>query len=299
MQFAKKLPPNTSVENIARVYLYVSQCLSDDIFSQRRGLVSVSMPGKDYIKKMLPSSQNVDSEPLIDNASWRLAARRIMMALPIRIAAIHVVIPQPEMTDRIKALVLLSMGCQLRPRVRFHLGMQTECHRSLSKFGIPVDYLASCKAHQKWITMMQAKENMQHDFGSFPWIECPNTIDVVFGKGQMNQTHHGNRGMLKLIAQYYVRYNSASKVDKTCIAHLIHGDIEAEGGRFLKQHETLGYWTRVSKDEALKKIAMGFRDYRKKLAKCGNKEGAMEPCAASNRFRDVVEEALRERRRLV
>ncbi|KAL3908360.1 MAG: hypothetical protein SGARI_003095, partial [Bacillariaceae sp.] len=286
------LPSNLSVDNVARVYLYVSQNLSDDAVTQRRGLVSIS--------NMTTTSSNTNgtTNHLIDNASWRMAVRKIMGALPVKIAAVHVVAPEPKMTGRYKALVLLSMGCQLRPRVRFHVGARRDVRRSLNKYGLPVDQLSSYRTHQKWITMMQSKEKTQQNVGVFAGIECPNAVDVVFGKGQMNQNHSGNRGMQALIAQNYVRHYSASKVDKTCITHLIHYEIEENGGRFLKRNESLGYWIPVAKEDALKKIAKGFRDYRRKKLDKNDKSGVIGAPARATRFLDAVLEALAKRRKL-
>jgi hypothetical protein len=287
-QYDEDLPSFASIENVVRIWIYVLLDLSDDVVTQKRGLVSISMINERSMNKLKATASN-DSDTLIDNALWRFAVRKMVNVLPLKIAAIHVAMPRSQTTDRTKAYALFAMGSRLRPHIRFHVGNRQDTRESLNKYGIPVDLLPSWQAHQKWIAVIQTKDKAQRDNKVFPGIVCPQTVDVVFGKGQLNQCHSGNIGMQTLIKQNYGRYNSAVKEEKTLIVHLIYSEIMAAGGEFLKQHEALGYWYPVAQDDALKKIAMGFRDYRKKIVK---KSHAKDSGKANQRFLCAVQQAL-------
>ena len=247
----------------SRVCFYVMQNLSDDVLTQKLGLVAISL------NQHLPTGMNI-----IQNSDWRVAARKIMHCMPIRVAAIHICLPDSSLWARtLKALVLIAVGRQRRPRLRFHLGTISEAYRSLSEHGIPNDSLPllndnrhKLKTHYKWMATIQAKESIQSSGQPFEGIECPLASDVLFGKGQFIQSHPGNVGMRYLLELNYETYNACeTRHEKSCIIHQIVHDIEAAGGRFLKE-DPLGYWVLVSKREALTKVSMAFRDFRKRLS---------------------------------
>jgi hypothetical protein len=197
-----------------------------------------------------------------------------------------------------------------------------ELRQSLSAYHLPIDAIPivtdkklRLTAHDKWVTIMQAKEAAHREGVPFDGIECPIAKDVLFGKGQLIQSHPGNIGMRCLLEGKYEAYNACeTRHEKSCISHEIYNSIQGAGGRFLRE-DSLQYWVIVGKSEALNKISMAFRDLRKRLSQGktvlhrppaegeSNKEKGRlslrtkrappDMSASSKAFLEVVEEQLR------
>lgn len=103
--------------------------------------------------------------------------------------------------------------------------------------------------------------------------------DVLLGKGTKYSRHPGNLRLLNLVKMHSIRYDEASKKHKAthgneacCAMNRILREVYTsicQTGRFLKyvknDNSSLpGSWYEVSGDIALKKIAMSFRNLRKR-----------------------------------
>jgi len=108
--------------------------------------------------------------------------------------------------------------------------------------------------------------------------------DVLLGRGKKYSRHPGNQRLQLFIEMHSDRYNEASKKhrnnDQEIAAYGTMNEIVQEvytsisqTGRFLKIAESLcgsskpGSWYEVSVDQSLQKIAMSFRNHRKRKLK--------------------------------
>ena len=101
----------------------------------------------------------------------------------------------------------------------------------------------------------------------------PTNKDVLFGRGVPVQTHVGNAKLIELIHGKYAEYTQLTKRDKTLMAWDVVAQIQLDGGRFLERQydETkkmhIGRWIVASDQKAQRKVALGFRDQKKRIQK--------------------------------
>eukprot|EP00980_Cylindrotheca_fusiformis_P015325 scaffold4282_cov112-Cylindrotheca_fusiformis.AAC.8 len=91
---------------------------------------------------------------------------------------------------------------------------------------------------------------------------APSPGDILFGRGRKVRDHPGNARFLQLIDHYMVKYETAGRVDKACIAEILVRMIKDAGCRFLKKDQN-DAWGEVDDSEARKKVAHAFRNRRK------------------------------------
>ena len=180
--------------------------------------------------------------------------------------------PNPQLLRLLKAMFVMSIGAELRPHLRVHIGSIVECMYALQSFGIlseqiPVNTTTGkvkTKQHLKWLELMLQKEKAINQNRAFNKIECPMIKDVLFGRGWPIMKHPGNvilRGIIDSKLEEYK--NEKSKRAKTLISYSVVCSVKQKGhgGRFLK--EDSGWWVEVSNDAARQKVSIAFRDARK------------------------------------
>jgi hypothetical protein len=93
----------------------------------------------------------------------------------------------------------------------------------------------------------------------------PAPKDVLFGRGKLIKDHPGNVVLHRLEEERMLKYEMASKWEKTVIASEIMAIIKEEDGRFLKMED--GSWVEVDSDVAREKVSHAFRSLRRSIAK--------------------------------
>jgi hypothetical protein len=151
------------------------------------------------------------------------------------------------------------------------------------------------KYHKKWLCMREAKENAMldaigrdshgrlvqdtiSDIGrSFNGImaavreirsnvvECPRHEDCLFGKGRPAMYHPGNIAMRRLLEGKIDRFEAMVSLQKSIVVWEVVNRIKLGTGRFLKEDtDHAGVFVIADDDTAFKKIAIAFRDLKKR-----------------------------------
>lgn len=259
-----------------RLSLYCAMAVLDDVETQKKGAVGVTM------------WHNVS----IDYFQGRgQCHKRLSDSTPIRLSAVHLCLPHdntsattdsnaknlrrtanPELLRLLKAMFVVSIGAEFRPHLRVHVGSTVECMYALQSFGIlseqiPINTTTGkikTKQHLKWLESKLQKEEALKENKPFNKIECPMMKDVLFGRGWPIMKHPGNVMFRNIIDSKLEEYqNEKSKRGKTLIAYAIVCMVKQKeiGGRFLK--EDSDWWVEVSNDMARQKVSIAFRDARK------------------------------------
>jgi len=183
--------------------------------------------------------------------------------IPNKITGIHLC------TDSVDALVRDCSGITLFPpkilaRTRLHLGSYSQCHSSLSAYGIPSQLLpkqcSDCPTmsnHLEWCKELEERAKKIAVIAS-PVLGYDEK-DVLFGH---RRNHTGNALMRKLVELQQETYNVVHKARKVSLAREIVKQIQKSGGRFLRRDDE-GSWVEVSNGKARDKVAHTFRNLRR------------------------------------
>jgi hypothetical protein len=159
-------------------------------------------------------------------------------------------------------------------------GSQSECRYSLMAFGIPSDQLPITFSgriktvnHHRSIKYQREKEDtIQMGLPPFEGVDCPLGMDILIGNAGHNNSSHlknspGNIVYRDLIEAYFSKHENASDTsEKTRITWAVLEELGKAGGRILVR-DRRGWWSVASTDKAREKIAHGFRENRKRLAR--------------------------------
>jgi hypothetical protein len=166
----------------------------------------------------------------------------------------------------------------------FHLclvleGSHSECQYSLATYGIPVtDFPLTpsgelkLATHTKWLERRRNKEQFLEENSAIDGaVDLPSRSDVLLGRGKPFNSSPANRHLHEIVADFYDRYNTLLRAEKTKLAEEIVGMVHSYGGHFLEQDEESGMWVEVSNLTARNKVAHGFRRKREFEAKATSK----------------------------
>lgn len=159
------------------------------------------------------------------------------------------------------------------------------------------------KCHSKWLSMREAKETAmfaaigrdsrgrvvasgRHGVvDSFKgvmkavreirskFVECPHHEDCLFGKGRPAMNHPGNVAMRRLLDAKINRFEASSSMEKSFVVWEVVNCIKQGNGRFLKEDNAhAGVYVITDDETAFKKIAIAFRDLKKRRLKGESKE---------------------------
>lgn len=172
-----------------------------------------------------------------------------------------------------------------------------------SKFKISKKKQFDLKYHRKWLSMREAKETAmfaaigrdrrgrtvepnKNDIGvSFKgvmtavrefrskFVECPRHEDCLFGKGRPAMYHPGNIAMRRLLEAKIERFEAMAPLQKSIVVWEVVNAISQGKGRFLKEDsDHAGVLVITDDDTAFKKIAIAFRDLKKRRIREGEQK---------------------------
>ena len=95
-----------------KILLYIVLAASDDVETQRKGIISIIWPGT-----KLPNGDNLRNVKL----NRILFLKRVYESLPVRTCSIHFGIPHSPFNQLMQTLTTLSMP-QYMQRMKFHVG---------------------------------------------------------------------------------------------------------------------------------------------------------------------------------
>uniref|UniRef100_A0A7S4EK76 DUF6824 domain-containing protein n=1 Tax=Pseudo-nitzschia australis TaxID=44445 RepID=A0A7S4EK76_9STRA len=251
---------NIDIETRIKTMLYICQELANDVECQMKGVVLIGFP-------LTLSGES----PMLDKTVRKLFDSFERKIVPVRIAAVHLCIPDSPWFKLASYMILQALTKTFRVRSRVHVGSIEECCYKLMTFGIPGDQIPikssgiiKCADHKKFIAFCQEQEDaIFRNGGEFKGILCPSSKDILVGRGPRIKNHIGNETYRVLLQSIYERYNSASITKKKEIAFGVIGMVHGYGGRFLVP--TKNCWMETDDETARNKVSIAFRDVRKAM----------------------------------
>lgn len=228
----------------------------------------------------------------------------LFSSLPIRIIAIHSCYNDETFTDTFNNI---GFSAESRDLLRFqtHFGGHRECQMNLSTFGIPQDFIPidpsdgsfQMAGYRRFIAHLQQQDQNSQQEVAIPLVTesspsitpvtvtstdddvthildpCPK--DIILGRGRRGDKSPGNQILRRLLEDNYDAYNGGSRIEKTCITHLIFFQLHQAGYRFLvpcdeengkrnnKDRGAPEAWIRIDEEAARHRIGHGFRNLRR------------------------------------
>jgi len=171
---------------------------------------------------------------------------------------------------------------ELALRFQSHFGPLEACFQSQRRYGIPKEILPIDEQGNldnsdyrdilaRYLTQPNGttNDNQKSSAVSQAYIPHPVDSDILLGRGKRGNKFRGNQLLRKAIAENYDAYDAGKRRAKLAILHLIYFHLLQLGCRFLQPAE-LGssgepiQWKEVTEDEAIERISMGIRNYRRK-----------------------------------
>mmetsp|Transcript_9476 Transcript_9476/g.23015 ORF Transcript_9476/g.23015 Transcript_9476/m.23015 type:complete len:336 (-) Transcript_9476:1592-2599(-) len=252
----------TDVLDRLQLYAYFQTVLSEDVENQRKGLVSLAMPG-----------ENVGRISKLPSLSDRLKLQRYITSAPVRFCAVHSCYPDTQFFRLVHALYALAMQSSDSTRFRLitHTGTEMENRYRLLGYGIPQDQLPITSSgkvktgsiHQ-WINIRARMEMQREETGTAHIIECPSFNDVAIRPGKSYLCHPGNVRFKALLDRYIDEHAAANRKEKDRISWGIINEIERGNGRFLDWDTAGGFWVENKDKNSIRaKIPVYFRDHKR------------------------------------
>jgi hypothetical protein len=242
------------------IYLY-GTVVAEDVETQRKGVVFCIWP--EGTKTLI-----------ISDLDEQKGIQRMMSALPIRISAAHICLPEEPISQLLQALLLLSMPKDERTRTRMHIGKPTECRYKLLTFGLPVRDLpltdsgrTKTKFLISWMKTRQAKEEAFKLGKPFGGIEVPLRSDVLFCNGGQKFLNPGNTAFRYILEERRDQYTNAKNNEKRAIIADIIKQVGIMNGRFLLWDTKENWWEELPLDspKLMDRVATALRDHYKRL----------------------------------
>eukprot|EP00529_Nitzschia_sp_RCC80_P010799 CAMPEP_0113454234 /NCGR_PEP_ID=MMETSP0014_2-20120614/7759_1 /TAXON_ID=2857 /ORGANISM="Nitzschia sp." /LENGTH=625 /DNA_ID=CAMNT_0000345635 /DNA_START=20 /DNA_END=1897 /DNA_ORIENTATION=- /assembly_acc=CAM_ASM_000159 len=240
-----------------RIYVYMFFVATDDVDTQRNGVVIIIWPGPEDMKLSSP------------NRMEHVEGNRIFEAVPMRVCSMHFCFRDTPLYRLIKAGLVMMLGEQ-KTRFRLLVGEDLELRYDIMGYGIPMDLIpitdtgtVKTKNLKDW---MKVRKVIEQGIVQPPPIDCPATHDVVFGYGKAFTMHPGNVMYRGLLEEYCEEHRVATTLDaKKKITWRIVEDVEQRGGRFL-QWDKRGWWSPfLDRKEIRSKVAVTLKDHTRRV----------------------------------
>eukprot|EP00532_Pseudo-nitzschia_australis_P007373 CAMPEP_0168177332 /NCGR_PEP_ID=MMETSP0139_2-20121125/8383_1 /TAXON_ID=44445 /ORGANISM="Pseudo-nitzschia australis, Strain 10249 10 AB" /LENGTH=480 /DNA_ID=CAMNT_0008096347 /DNA_START=194 /DNA_END=1636 /DNA_ORIENTATION=- len=252
-----------------QLYAYFQTVLSEDTENQRKGVVSLAMPGEHGVNiSKLPPRKD------------RLKLHRYILSTPVRFCAIHSCYPDTPFFRLVQATYALAMQTtdSTRFRLKVHNGTEMENRYRLLGYGIPEDQLPITSSGKvksgnihHWINLRATIERHRMNDGAITIgqkdtyiIECPSFNDVAVRPGKSYLCHPGNVRFKELLDKYMDEHTAANRREKDRISWGIIKEIERWNGRFLEWDNICCFWVEnKDRNNIRTKIPVYFRDHKR------------------------------------
>ncbi|KAL3912165.1 MAG: hypothetical protein SGILL_006992 [Bacillariaceae sp.] len=239
------------IDNLLRAYFYMIMVATQDVETQRKGLILMGC--------------NVGPQRRVDRRlPWNV--HKVRQALPLRTMGIHYCYDDIRMMPMMTIGMLVSSASS-RVRFRAHYGKLQDINYKLTTFGIPDQCLPvtaegepKIKGHRAWVKARKKQEDQEDIVMNAKMVVVPGRVDVLLGRGKPIQEHFGNLRYHVLLDHYQQAYESAKKFEKMQVAQKVVDLVHEYSGRFLKQ-EGAG-WIEVEELVAREKVSHAFRTRR-------------------------------------
>eukprot|EP00534_Pseudo-nitzschia_fraudulenta_P009603 CAMPEP_0201169612 /NCGR_PEP_ID=MMETSP0851-20130426/80831_1 /ASSEMBLY_ACC=CAM_ASM_000631 /TAXON_ID=183588 /ORGANISM="Pseudo-nitzschia fraudulenta, Strain WWA7" /LENGTH=515 /DNA_ID=CAMNT_0047451421 /DNA_START=32 /DNA_END=1579 /DNA_ORIENTATION=- len=276
-----------------KIALYLLTKAVEDVDTQKNGMVLVFWPALSFSGNATCGYDGkVNDEGKIILQKDMTSCTRLMMAMPVRPAAVHFCFPDTKFYRLFFSITTLAIGSAAnRSRVRFHIGELMELQYCIKSFGIPVDLIpitdtGSIKTnHLKvWIKLRTRMDQAQSDGvssddsnGSSSYsggsnstikspllsiVDCPSCKDVLFRSGKSTIVHPGNVMFRSMVESRIDEHNNCSRLGKKSIVMDLIDSVESVDGRFLTWDKS-GYW-KVLYDQAdiRTRVGVSIRNFK-------------------------------------
>ena len=221
----------------------------------------------------------------------------LFSAFPIQVRAVHVCHDNRLMTKIWNRMMAVAAPHQA-VRFQSHFGTLSSCFQSLRRYGIPKEILpldeqGNLEGSDFRERVLLYQSELDNGGDDYEVIESPardasvlrpTCSDILLGKGKRSDKFRGNHLFRKAIAENYDAYNASSdRRGKLATLQLIYFHLLQSGCRFLApvqrvRNEDPNEWMVIPEEEALAKISMGIRNFRRKSSSSGRKEPSEGLC---------------------
>jgi len=216
----------------------------------------------------------------------------LLPLFPIRVVGIHACHDDELMTEVISSLMQVANPEHV-VRFQSHLGSLGACLQSLRRYGLPKEILPLDEQGNLDVSdfreivrhyeseLCEGGDDHQHVLSPTSKV-LPTENDILLGKGKRSDKFRGNQLFRKAIAESYDTYHASSdRRAKVATLHLIFFHLLQSGCRFLAPVQRVGNedpneWMVIPEEEALAKISMGLRNFRRKSSSLGRREPSKE-----------------------
>jgi len=274
-----------------RVAMYLFTIASNDVESQRRGIVVLVLPAKRSGGSAIkPKKRGVN----------RLE-KKFHEAIPMRIAAIHARSSDICSHDLDWIRVVRAMGTMNVIRLKLYCdGTSKDIKNDLTGFGIPFGAIPNANENLmgrwKWVETRKRIEEMQREAANgtvdIKILECPGLKDVIFQTaGKSWALHPGDVFYRSLIEFSHAQHSTSNQTGKKILVNGIVDLIESRNGRFLACDDR-GFWVQLeNRKDIRKKVALSLRNFNvlSKKRRAGGPKGK-KTCVKKGRSRRIVVE---------
>ena len=206
---------------------------------------------------------------------------------PIRVVGIHAC-HDDELMTRVLTSAMSVANPEHVVRFQSHLGSLGACLQSLRRYGLPKEILPLDEQGNLDVSdfreiVLHYQSELDHGGDNHQHVVSlskvlPTGNDILLGKGKRSDKFRGNHLFRKAIAENYDAYNASSdRRGKLATLQLIYFHLLQSGCRFLApvqrvRNEDPNEWMVIPEEEALAKISMGIRNFRRKSSSSGRKE---------------------------
>lgn len=253
-----------------KILIYIMLAASDDVESQRKGLISIIWPGTN-----IPS----DDKPSNFKLNRIMFMKRVYGNLPIRSCSIHFCSPNTGVRSTpffrvLRTLIILTMP-QFLNRMKFHTGHPIELLYCVKAFGIPVDLIPLTDTGnikttylKQWMNLRRSMDDVRESGENVNKVvnfsECPGSNDVVFRTGTSMYCHPGNVHFRCLMQEKHEILSLNFQKSRAELAGQIIAEIEAKGGKFLRWDKQGQYLTAIEQSQIHSKVILAIRDFKYK-----------------------------------
>jgi hypothetical protein len=270
--------------------LYLYTVLAEDVETQKKGHISISMYSAEDLVTMSKETENELYNELVQGSPVRFTASHFC---PTSSSAALVLA---------RAFVYFEVAVKEdRPRTKWYNGLGMETQYLLMGFGIPVGDLPitsslsiKTKNHHRWIKnrkMLETARAAGQDTTN--WIEYPGVHDVLFRQGG-NHTRQVNLEFTDIIESRMDTYISGNAPLKDLVREEIIHAVHGNGGKFLEYDRQIGLWIHIQDMSVLReKIyrAIYHHNIRKNARQPRQKSSCQTDCfIEANKRRKIGED---------
>ena len=228
-----------STQVLLKMMMYTSWVIGNDIDTQRKGAVLISMFDSSF-----PQKPTLEA-PLLPSDQWTLS---------VRMSAMHICTPDTPISRLRRSLIIMALGSDLRSRLKLHAGTSIEHRYILQNYGIPIEFIPitytgkiKLKYVRQWLRLRNMIEDQEKliatnsNASNIIITEAPYLNDVLFKPGVSFTSHPGNITLHNLIEskvkQLHEMENSKSSTRKELVSEIMDEMQHKYESRFLYWHQ--------------------------------------------------------------